>query len=161
MWSSSNSARISPTVVEVSLKVAMVSMASATVRPSGNCRSAIETAGWDMDVSASVGVASRYRGQQNDRILDGVQPVTGVRDDEQVPGPALPHVCARRELHATGEHVHGRLARVLVLAERSARQQRDHGLTQRMLMPAVNGRRGSCGSRAARDLELLAGGGVE
>ena len=60
-------AQMSPTVVAESLTVAMVSMASATVRAAWSCLRRTDVVEvWDMGATLLVDVASRHRGQEHD-----------------------------------------------------------------------------------------------
>ena len=63
------------------------------------------------------------------------------------------------EADPSGQHVHGGLARVLVLVEPAAGSQRDHRLAQHVLVAAVDGR-GRCARwTPLRDRQLFAGKG--
>src|SRR5215467_2451996 len=83
--------------------------------------------------------------EQHRSILNGLKSVPGVRDDDQVTRCAVPGRVSSGESNPAGEHVHGGLTGVLVLLERLTRGQRDDGLAQHVLVPAVHG----CGATPA------------
>ena len=73
------------------------------------------------------------------------------------PAAPLPGGVPGDEPHASVEDVDGGLARVLVLVERLARGERDQGLAQRVLVPAVHRPGAASAGRGASNLELLTG----
>jgi hypothetical protein len=78
-------------------------------------------------------------GEQDDRILDGVEGVTARGYDDQVTLAAVPGVAAGEQADPAGEDVDGGLARVLVLGQGGSGGQRDECLAQHLLVAAIDG----------------------
>src|SRR5690606_1054938 len=86
------------------------------------------------------GVLGRERDREQDGgVLGGLQVVALRRDHHVVAGAAAPLRGARVQDDAALEHLQGRLAGALVLAEPTAGRERDEGLAQGVLAPAVHG----------------------
>jgi len=72
------------------------------------------------------------------RSPPGLEVVPAVGDDDEAAGAAVPPILASAEANTSVQHVDGGFAVVLVLAELLAAQQRDHGLPQDVIVPAVD-----------------------
>lgn len=93
--------------------------------------------------------------QQDRGIGVGVQAVSLWRDHHEIPIPAVPFPFAGTQSHLPAQHLKGGLAGTCMLGQFPSRGQCDDGLTQQVVVAAVNGMRRPAAGGAARAVQKL------
>ena len=91
------------------------------------------------NVWAPVFAARLFRDREQHRgIVDRFETVPGFRDHQQITMAALPRCGCGMQADPPAQHQQRRLTRILVLGQFGTSRQRDHGLAQPVLVPAVH-----------------------
>ena len=96
-------------------------------------------------------------GEEHGGIFERFEGVPGGRDDEQIPRGTFPADVPGTEADPPVQHMNGGLARVVMLIQPVASGERDHGLTQHVLVASVHGVRAAPAGGVPRDLQLFPG----
>jgi len=93
--------------------------------------------------------------EQHGCVLQGMQRVPRLGNDQQVTVAPFPLHGISNQPHPTMQHVHGRLAGILVFRHRRPGGQRHQRLPQHMLVPAIDGPCGPAGRSSGCRLHQL------
>jgi hypothetical protein len=96
-------------------------------------------------------------GEQHDAVVDGVQAVAVRGDDEVIAGATVPAGVGSGQPNASVQYLDRGLAGTLVIVQAGARGQSNQGLSQRVLVTAVDGVRAAAAVGVVGGRQVLAG----